>query len=346
MTLGACIQPVDVTSFMDNPKVIEQVENNKESVKLDPLGDNAGLKTANKKITGLDPNKYYMVETETDDNGTLVTPTNYPKYVTENPLLTKGQLINDLGFITRVSGGSIIGLTNFYTYKVRVAEPFLTGSITYSENGGAGMPVSVNSGVVNIPAPSTGTTLTLDLSSLTAGASYEVMAVAVSPATTTTNWNTFSGGSYKSKTGTNWSALPLEGEGTTVDYVFVNNTANPKEFKVLRVVIAPQTSQSITLTLTFTFADQTNVSLDSGSATIAIGSLDGLSFAKLKLNVSASNINWYHDGTSIQTGGTTLELKNDNVINPYLVVGTHVFTVKAEIDTVPYSAEFKLTVTE
>jgi hypothetical protein len=262
---------------MENPKVVEQIENNKESVIIG-TGSAPGLQAGNGKITGLNPNKSYMIESE---NGSVL---DYPQYVTDFTGIGPGGLTVNLRQITRISGGSINNLTNFHTYKVREAAQFPNGTdFTYNPGG---TPVYVSNGIITIPSSGT-----LDLTSeLTVGASYEVIAVAVPPSPATTNWDAAAGGTHNSITRTNWSALPLEGEGTTVDYVFVKTDA-PLDFKVLRVVITGEGTINIIATFTptaeavWTFSAATiNLSPASPTATVTLTSAFDTNSIVWKLN--------------------------------------------------------------
>jgi hypothetical protein len=241
LILGACINPVDLQTFLQDEHVQEIIETAKTpppAVKVDDkTGD--GLVGRSGKIEGLKPDRYYMVEKELDANGVLVNTTAYPMYVSDYPGFGPGGLINDLGFITRISDGSINDLFDLHTYTVRAATAFSDTALAYTDSAGASnQPINVISGKINLPAPTGNFTLDLTVAGgLTSGTSYEVIAVSAS---TTSKWNSFSGSSYKSKTGngSTWNALPLEGAGTTVDYLFVNK-ADLSDFKVLTVIIAP-----------------------------------------------------------------------------------------------------------
>jgi hypothetical protein len=354
MVLGACIKPVDVETFLNNEKVKDIIESTKVAVIVDNQTED-NLIGRDRRIEGLNPDKYYMVEKETDADGILV-PGTYPKYVTEHPIFptTPGQLIDDLGFITRINGGKIIGLTNNNTYTVRAATAFLDDTpFTYTDSGGgSNQPITVTNGAITISAP-TGN-LTLDLTSqLTLGINYEIMAVAAPSATP--KWDDFStGNGDTSVERDNWSSLPLEGAGTTVDYVIVK-TSTPLEFKVLRVVIGPSSAPSnVSFTITFPINDQASVT---GPTTITRKAIYGgstlvLTFAD-PVTSSWSNIQWSINGTPITgtpvsgTGGKTLTINNSATFLEFLVDN---FTVNVTADTgsgnVPYSKSVTITVTE
>jgi len=230
IALCACMNPVDVQTFLDNEEVGELIETTKVAVKVSSDSD-AGLKGGNGIISGLDPNKYYMVTKELDDKDTPVNPTPpYPRFVTEQSTLTKGQLIDDLGYITRIAGRTITTLTNKHTYTVISAKSILSGTLPYNDSSGTSLK-TITDGVLTIG--SINGTGTLDLSTVLTGGTYEVMAVSVN-APTTSPWSWVS----RTKTATNLTSFEVEKSGT-VDYVFYKSAA-PIEFKVLRVV-APAT---------------------------------------------------------------------------------------------------------
>jgi len=253
LALCACVNPVDIDKFFENDKVKAAVEASHNTVKvINPTKD--GLVGKKNRIEGLNPAKYYLVEKETDQDGIPVKDV-YPQYVTEHKPLTPGQLYSDLGYITKISGGMIVDLKNYHTYTVRSAIQFPddTTEFSYTDSGGGSGTVKVKNGTITIPSLSGAGKLSLDITSvLTDAIEYEIMAVAVSPPTTSTpEWDIFSegkGDTSVKKLGSSWTALPLEGAGATVDYVIVNKT-DSTDFKVFTVK-TPTTINLDTITLT------------------------------------------------------------------------------------------------
>jgi hypothetical protein len=185
--LSACMSPIDIQVFMEDPEVKQIIDATKVSVVVhDNTGD--GLVGRNGKIDGLKNNKYYMVEKEEDKDGNPVNLTDYPKYVSDytgpGAQIGPGGLSPDLEYITRIKGGSINGLQNFNEYTVSAAQKFSnTTEFTYSV-GGAIDPsqLTVNDkGEITIFA-SEGADIALESLSSTCDG-YYVMAVAVSPTT-------------------------------------------------------------------------------------------------------------------------------------------------------------------
>jgi hypothetical protein len=341
LILGACMNPVDFEAFMEDGAVQAIIEANNKKVIIDPTSDNAtSLIAGDKRISGLDPNKYYMIETEKEEDGTAVT--GGPWFITD-----AGLKHIDLFMIKRVSGRSIVGLKNDYTYKVREAS-FFTSGTSFNYNDGTGKTANVDaSGAITITTSAT----TISLGSLsTTYDGYEVMAVAV-----TANL-TFSNFTDKIKIGMGMeevSSFNLEGAGTSgttmVDYVFYK-AGTTAIFKVLRVIITPIPTTNVNITISFTINEKTT----GNNTSIAIKELEPpYNTATLTLTVTggdtANNINWYHNGN--QLAGETLQTLNLSsnptpTIPPYMVVGTHIFTATCDIKGVPYSANFTLTVTE
>jgi len=243
---SACRTPIDIELFMDDPKVQVIVKATKETVDIDPYSDEKLIRGYN-KISGLDPNKYYMVEKETHANGTPIP--GYPKFVTELKGFIPGELFPNLEVITKIKGGTIVNLTNNNIYTVKSAKPVdnpvdNNESIKYTDsapNGFTNMTAQVKNGVITIPKPQK--KVTLDLSSVFSG-KYEVMAVA-NPSIL----NNWSNGKQEFET---WNAFPLEDKESTVDYVFFKKA--PLDFKVLTVEIKDiEYGISLSKTGTYTF---------------------------------------------------------------------------------------------
>jgi len=242
LALCACVVPVDIQAFLEDEDVQKVIDSTKIAVRVEDLtGD--GLVGRKGRIEGL-KNKYYLVDKETNPEGVSINQTDYPMFVTERPPLTPGQLTGNFSYITKIKEGKIVVLTDLHTYTVRAASTFPNSSTTfrYTDNGIGGDPnqsVAVNSGVITIPKLSGNGELFLNITGglLTPANNYEIMAV--SDTGSIPKWDTSSGGSPGSPAsiadlGSAWTAIPLEGPGTTVDYVIINK-ANPADFKVLTV---------------------------------------------------------------------------------------------------------------
>ena len=241
LIIGSCIAPVgSLEAFFGNDIVKEYIEEYVSAkVKLEDSDED--LIAGNERIEGLDPNKYYMVEKELDKEGKPATETDadgvtkekvYPKYVTDYQppggiWLGPGGLIDDLGFIMRISGGAITSLTNFHTYTVKSAVP-LSSAAPLSYNDGSGKTIPVVDGTAHITNPAGMCALTLSSVISGAGAMYYI-AVPFPDDTRVTTVE------YTKKS---LVTTVQQATNTTVDYVF-EEVGNPSNFKVLKVVIEP-----------------------------------------------------------------------------------------------------------
>jgi hypothetical protein len=129
----------------------------------------------------------------------------------------------------------------------------------------------------------------------------------------------------------------------------VTNNANTG---VITAIFPVTVKQGISINIVFTVA---GMNIDSPNNTISIGAT-GQSPVTLTLSVKIGgitssiipgDIKWYYNGnnTPIQTGETTLVLNNASG-KPYLIVGSHVFTVEGTINGAPYSDSFTINVVE
>jgi len=363
--LSSCMNPVNITVFMESPEVQAIIESNNMAVRVDDKTSHKGLEGRNEKITGLRNDKYYMVEKELDKdgknvpeynpNGAGATPIgNYPLFVTDNrpdaPDLRGTLYILD--YITKIEGGNIIGLENYHTYTVRDAVSFPNNTaFTYKAGGVAQTPVYVNNGEINI---TTATTLTLDLTSnLTAGASYEIIAVS---GTATPEWDAYAGGANTSKSSvaSGWNAIPLEAVGTTVDYVIVNTTDHTK-FNFLRVNIVPPATVQFTITLTA--GDLITTPTSTTGITLQRGSYDGTKSITLTLAVptgggtwDTNSIKWsinpVIDSSLANNHNTSLKITNGGIYFDYglLAADSFIVSVTATKSGAPYSAKVTINV--
>jgi hypothetical protein len=347
--------PVDMPSFLKDERVQQIVEASKPKVKIG-TGSVPGLIPLNGKISGLKDDKYYLMEKVVDDEGSPVE--GYPKYITDHIIGDgPGGMFKELGFISRISDGNINNLTNFYIYTVKVAQPFPDGTVNYTDDTGP-QSTEIIDGKINISNPQG--IIILDLSDqLDPGVFYEVMAVAVS-STTTTNWNDIdigggaSNGANSSITriADDWDDLPLEGEDTTVDYIFVEvdadgNPVIPVNFKVLQVVIGPTIQpDGLTITIEFEVVDDAP-RLTSDNYTFSQSKYyNDDDNQKVTINVSDPSgytFEWFDEtGAPVGTAGT-LTITNTSAVN-YFSPGEHTFTLIAKKGDVYYSADFTIVV--
>jgi hypothetical protein len=349
MVLGACMKPVDVESFLNDPKVIEVIEAAKEAVIVDDqTGDD--LVGRDRRIEGLKKDKYYMVEQEKDAEGASVEKYNnaypYPVYVSDHKIAQiPGGLYPDLGFITRIKDGRINGLLNGHTYTVRAAEPLIrNGFLPYTDDNVTSKEIPVTNGIINI----TGITGDgfLDLSDISEGT--EVIAVTENSAQSSPwGWNS------KTPTSAQWASFVLEGHDTTVDYVFFKkNGYLPPDFKFLRVIIGPNGSGEPSgtppkITLKIDFEKDGTPTLTSTPPNFTYSQSSYYSGTPLSLTINITNVSdysieeWKYDGNPI-TPPITLY----NTDNPgYFMLGKHTITLICKKDGNFYSADFTFEVT-
>jgi len=119
MVMSVCVQPVDVGSFMNNDRVVDQVEKGAGRVIIGS-GSDTGLSAGNGRISGLNPSKYYRVE-ELEGNGTLI-----DTYFVTNRGTLDEKLENIVKGVSQING-----LTNNTTYRVKSAKEFTSGSYAY-----------------------------------------------------------------------------------------------------------------------------------------------------------------------------------------------------------------------
>jgi len=338
--LSSCRHPIDIESFLASPEVQAIIETTKAAVKVDDkTGD--GLAGRDKRIEGLKNNKYYLVEKEIDENNIPVTKPVYPLFVTDyrssSGSFGPGGFIDDLGFITRISDGNILGLTNFHTYTVRAAEPITSSTgISYKDDNGT-VKKPITNGVINISGICGDGYL--DLSTvITAG--YEVMAVSTVNSTTSP-WN------WISKKPANWNSFKLEGANKIIDYVFFKSGA-PLGFKVLRVEIGASVEpQTLTLNLDFTEVNGTPA-FAPGSSVLRQSNYYNNTPQSVTINIlnvgDYTIVGWQYDGKSLSLGTqSSITLNNASDIS-YFALGKHTLILICTKGGIPYSAEFTLLV--
>jgi hypothetical protein len=353
LVVCACMNPIDLQTFIDDPVVQGVIETTRKTVKVDDkTGDD--LKGLNGRIEGLKGDKYYLVEKEVDADGVNVPKYNdlypYPLFVTDAAVAQiPGGLYPDLGVITRISPGEggirrINGLENYHKYTVRAAEPFPNGTeFVYRDNTGASKTVTVTNGTITIPNPKAPVILTeLD----TDLEDYEVMAVAVTPAALPTT-TFFSGKKTIGPAAPSVSSFQLEGPDTTVDYVFFkSNGVFSPDFKVLKVIVEP-VIQAVNLTLNIEFSVDNGIGqLNPNSRTINQSDYYNNQTVNISITTELAgsgytNPRWI-DENGVDAGSAISPLNLTNI--NYLAKGAHIFTLKVEKDGKPYSVDFTLTV--
>ena len=329
--LSGCVNPVDLTSFVEDEEVSEIIEKSAGTVIL-TFDSSSGLKAGNQKITGLDPGKYYMVE-EWSENGDFLSV----QFVSSG-----GTRSANLASIGSVSKGEITGLTNRCHYRVKAAGP-LPGDVSYSAltpPSGTQSAPNLN-GAITLPGP---TDNSVYIYSLSPPASppfplFDIAEIPISPA-----------GSVRPASRSNDNIITLINRETVFDYVFfgtIGTTDIVYNFFVLKVASGEDLvpgELAITVTLSSSIDDNspvltpTSISYaqnDSGTITFTVSDAD---------QYDNNSFVWYIDGTKVAGTGSSFIL--DESLPEYKVVGRYIITVEASKDGIPYySAAIEVEVT-
>jgi hypothetical protein len=324
--LGGCAPPVGLSAFVKDKEVEDIIEKGAGTVNLtlDTHDAEPGLKAGNQKITGLDPDKYYMVE-EWDEDGSS---TGLPQVVSAN-----GQRSATLTNIGKVEGGEITGLTNRYHYRVRSAGP-LPGDVPYKALTLPGSTLSApnTNGVISLSEPEGDGFIVYTLTPPSIPP-YEIVEIPISPA-----------GSAKPamRPSPNGDIITLINRGTVIDYVFFGTTSDVMyNFYVLRVVSDPVWLELTVTLLPYAGDNPPDLAVesvsytqnDTGIITFTVdnaGQYDNNSFI------------WFVDGTQVE--GTRLFFNLNKDLPEYKIVGDYIITVIASKDGIPYSATIKVEV--
>ena len=326
LVIGACIQPVDMDKFNNDPDVQDLIRSTRVSL-IDKTGD--GLRSGDKTITGLNANKFYLVETWGDepDEPPSIAGRISSGFVGEDGSL--GALAN----IDNVTDRVIRGLNNDDYFVVYSATP-LTGSLTIRQTSG-GTPTTVtanNSGILTLDANRQGFILDLSVNDAISAGSVSFPTALI-----------------------NGRELVLEAEDTTTEYFFHDDT-NPAFFKFLTVIIKPSPpTGDLTITVTgLNFTDRTatlspttmswsNAALVAGTQTINV-TIDNATL------LGMTNIEWRYDGyllSSISTANLAIDFSPANIDNVYnlLNLGNHTISLEFNVGGVRYSTNFVVTIT-
>lgn len=323
LTLNVCVmEPMGFNTFLEDPKVVEIIEKGMERVIITADSD-LGLIAGNGKITGLDPDKYYIVE-ERNENGTSMGV----QFVSAD-----GTRNSDLVKVGKVTGTEITGLKNFNTYKVKSAKP-LDKEVTYYDQATAPPP---GTGTKRTPS---GGVLTLDppkniyYMEISNTSGYSIVKIPISPSANNSDVTPTPPSNI----------IKLEGQETVTDYVLSDNT-DPENFYVLRVTVNPPPKARVTVT--FSVKDGVaSMTVSGTSITQAKFISDGLTL-EVKGAPSGATYSWKYDNTEIATAATykITFSENDNNTHKYITIGDHKISVEVIIDSVTYSKDFNFVVT-
>jgi len=180
MIFFACLDPVDIQTFLKDPQVQEVIDSLKPPTTPEPkviLVDSEGT-AGNACITGLTSQKYYRIE-ELDENNAVV-ETNF--------VTAGGTLCPELKDIRKLNGNSITGLTNDSTYRVKSADLYSNDAqkIKYFAilDGTAKDNNTISNGTVTISEnrqPATKCYFDVSSSKITVAKDYKVMRIGTDP---------------------------------------------------------------------------------------------------------------------------------------------------------------------
>jgi hypothetical protein len=364
--LSGCVEPVDLSAFAKDEEVAGIIEKGSRVNITDDSDrglNNLRLIEGNQKISGLDPEKYYMV-VELDENFDPMKDKNGAvnfQFVSANG--QRSANLADIGLVTR---REITGLTNNATYRVRVAKP-LKGENDKDDDKFYNVPytglhppapsgIAENkAGVISLSGPPPLSETDNDngesyIYTLTPPPPfpwtakpipYDIAQIPIFPAGLA---------SLALRTGNN--IITVVGRDTKTDYVFYREIPDLErfDFYVLRVEytpIPPEPGAVITVTLSYS---PDNSPILSGPVTPI--SYQQNAEAPITINITNnsppfSNIIWYMDGVPIdgETGASFIIPLNTEAIQ-YRMVGEYTITVIASKDNKPYAATIKVTVLE
>lgn len=326
----ACLEPILVKEFLENPEIQDMIK-----VKLQYFPSD--IKAGNQKITGLNLEKYYLVET-LNETGSSNDPRNFKFVKTDGTL---GGLLSD---VNKVTGGEVKGLNNKLFYSIWEAAPLKGEFLVYNLDGDEvpdGTPseeyvIEDEDIVLNLPAPIL-ENYYLDLSQFFTS---EPQVVKRGINSATVEFLTNADSDY---------IIKLEGEGTTTEYIFYD-AANPpvekdsKSFKVLKVAIGSK--GELILSILFDIKD--------GKAKLNPSTL---TFSQSDLNIKTINIENFNDfsslewivggdeNTAITSNSFSIDFNENSSYNNGLnAKGKHYITVVGIINTVPYSAILEIVI--
>jgi len=345
MVMNGCImEPVKLAEFTDDDEVIDTIEKGAGNVTLFNETEET-LTAGNGRISGFDPNKYYMVE-EWDQNGNFISL----QFITAN-----GTRDINLTGIGRPASGVLTGLTNYHHYRVYSAKP-LEGDVSYyylSDPANTAASATIEAGQIGLDPPDYEDWLVFTPPLVPrisdADSDYDIAKLPISPT-----------GSTESIPQRDYIAQSAAA-GTETDYVFFDKTN--EILYVLKVVFAPAEEEPtepteppdppdppdpdgliINLTLSFTGDNPPDTT---SSSPLTYPQSDDSPVTITVTNASqydnpATGIIWYIDGTQVGTGAS-FNLEKSTIA--YKIVGVYTITVEAAINGIPYSAAIPFVVT-
>ena len=338
--MGGCTSPIDLATFVKDPGVVEIIEQGAGTVNLknDPSD---GLKAGNKKITGLDPDTYYMVE-EWHKNETFLGV----QFVSAS-----GERTDNLVNIGMVKGKEITGLTNNYNYRVSPAGPLLHNNALYnvpynvltSPSGGTATNID---GVITFPEPEGNSSVVYTLKPPTYppyDSLYKnIVQIPITPPDSATS-------AMLSQDG---NIITIMSREKVIDYVFFGDNEDETfnyYFYFLRVVTGedPGNPEGIVVTVDYTGDNSPQLSGPQSSISYQQNETGPITINIANNSPPFSDITWYLDGDPISgETGASFEIPLNTEAIQYRMVGEYTITVIASKDNKPYAATIKVTVLE
>jgi len=316
LILCNCINPISISTFIEDERVQEIIGGR---VKIYYPGSDENLIPGNKRIYGLNPNRYYMVDIQKPDSSF-----EFIGFVTKS-----GNRSNKLEDIGRVHGGEIINLINDETYLVPFADPIINDTVL------AFTPVDpewnnlVTNGVITFPSGTTSMNVTNILTE-TPGTEWETVKV---DSANDTELVTITA-----------NQILLEGDNTITDYIFVQKnitSENILKFLVLRVVIQGISELEINLT---PYALPTTITPNPDTPSSSIDILQIFDPVALKTRTftignaataNLSNFRWIYNGIDLATlspGAVTLNTANGVAASSIIIDFSHNSFTDAELN--------------
>lgn len=351
---GGCVNPVNLSTFVSDKDVIDIIDKGSGSVNI-TLDSDPGLTVGNRRITGLQPQKYYMVEEWHEDRSFLGV-----QFVSAS-----GERSDKLANIGTVSEREweITGLTNNNHYRVRAAGPLLNYDVPYNFLTPPGIEhfAENTGGAITLPSPDDGSYVIYTLTPPADPPYDDIAEVSITSAAP-------AGVASAARRQTNGEIIALIGQETVTDYVFFRTISQETftfNFYFLRVTAKPgpitppeppkppetgdlhitvgafnldHTAKTFSLTPNpITFSQANYYSADAALKTITV------TFNYTASSFDAGSIKWTW-GAKEWTGGTLSINFADDANVDLLVIGWYTITVEATIAGVVYSSSLVLVI--
>jgi len=335
--INSCMEPPNFNDFLNDEDVQDKLE--RDRVNLTSVSD-AGLIIGDKRISGLNPNKYYMIKTEkeelkeTEEEIEKKTIKEFGFISKDGRIVTKLEDIGKTTVITHLSNGKISGTPVVYTaYTVNSATP-MTAQLYYYENLNDDKEIKEDTPKKPFPANHTisaseeGKFHFLDLGSLIKeDHKYEIFIPDPNPN------DEVSPVSFLTK-----NILRMSRTYLSLDYLFVerNNDGDITNFRILTVNLQGKTQEDGTIiqfsiTYSGSIDNQLEITSDNDNNEYTQDTNTTITF-QIENHDAYSYISWYTDvdgpTTTIGTDSFTMNFKNN--WPDYQIIGTYIIYVIAK----------------